>query len=157
MSAGYKGFDISLFFQGQYDADIMLGGMGIMPFNGDGGRGNLYSIAVDRWTPENNDPNATYPRLSYGSSGIAQTNNTQPSTWWLRNIDFLRLKTAEIGYTLPKAVLSKYKLENVRFYLRGVNLLTFSNFDLWDPELLTSNGGAYPNVSVYSLGANVQF
>ena len=166
ISAGYKGFDISMFFQGQYDADIMLGEerndqrfsqFGIFPFTGDGGRGNLYSVAVDRWTEENNDPYAMYPRLSYGSSGIGQTNNTQPSTWWLRDIDFLRLKTAEIGYTLSKKAVNKLKLDNVRFYMRGVNLFTLSDFDLWDPELLTSNGGAYPNVSVYSLGVNVQF
>ncbi|TRZ41280.1 SusC/RagA family TonB-linked outer membrane protein [Robertkochia solimangrovi] len=157
ISAQLKGFDVSLFFQGQSAADIMMSGIGIQPFIGDGGRGNLYTVAQDRWTPENNDPYAMYPRLSYGSSGIGQTNNTQQSTWWLRDINFLRLKTAEIGYTLPESVTQKMRLDNVRFYLRGTNLFTISDFDLWDPELLTSNGGQYPNISVGSLGVSFRF
>ncbi|UGU17216.1 TonB-dependent receptor [Sinomicrobium kalidii] len=153
----YKGFDASVFFQGQEEADIMLNGSGIHPFVGGGGTGNLYTVAVNRWTPENDDPYALYPRLSYGDTGLGQNNNTQGSTWWKRDIDFLRLKTAEIGYTLPKNVAQRISLENVRFYLRGTNLLTFSSFDLWDPELLTSNGGTYPNISVVSIGVNVLF
>tara|TARA_R110002050_G_scaffold173352_1_gene305511 strand:+ start:24743 stop:28168 length:3426 start_codon:yes stop_codon:yes gene_type:complete len=157
ISSKYKGFDLSLFFQGQSQADIMLSGTGIMPFNGDGGRGNLFSVATDRWTVENNDTNAMYPRLSYGSSGVGQNNNTQPSSWWIRDIDFLRLKTAELGYTLPGTISDKVKVKNIRLYLRGTNLFTISKFDLWDPELLTSNGGAYPNISVGSLGMSVQF
>ena len=157
LSAQYKGFDASAFFQGQHHADIMLSGNGIMPFNGDGGRGNLYAVATDRWTEENNNLDARYPRLTYGSAGIAQSNNTQTSTFWQRDVDFLRLKTAELGYTLPKSISDKAKLSNVRFYLRGTNIFTFSKFKLWDPELLTSNGGQYPNISVGSLGVNVQF
>lgn len=157
LSAFWKGFDASVFFQGQYRADVILSGNGIMPFNGDGGRGNLYREAVNRWTEENDNPYAMYPRLSYGSSGVGQTNNTQTSTWWLRQDNFLRLKTAEIGYTIPKNVTDRFKLTNVRFYMRGINLFTFSRFKLWDPELDTSNGGAYPNNSVYSAGFNVQF
>ena len=128
-----------------------------MPFNGDGGQGNLFSAATDRWTEENNNTNAMYPRLSYGSSGLGQNNNTQPSSWWIRDIDFLRLKTAEIGYTLPATISDKIKVKNIRIYLRGTNLFTISKFDLWDPELLTSNGGAYPNISVSSLGMSLQF
>lgn len=157
VSIDFRSIDLSLFFQGQKHSDILLSGTGIMPFSGDGGRGNLFSIATDRWTEENNNIDATYPRLSYGSSGIGQNNNTQPSTWWVRDVDFLRLKTLELGYTLPRSTSEKLKVDNVRFYFRGTNLLTLSSFDLWDPELLTSNGGAYPNISVSSLGMTVQF
>lgn len=136
----------------------MMGGSSIHPFDGGGGAGNLYTVAVDRWTPENDNPYAMYPRLSYGDSGIGQNNNTQTSTWWQRDIDFLRLKTAEIGYNLPDKLVEQWKLENVRFYARGTNLLTISSFDLWDPELsLASNGGQYPNISAVSLGTTINF
>ncbi|WP_348688489.1 SusC/RagA family TonB-linked outer membrane protein [Zunongwangia profunda] len=162
ISTQYKNFDLSLFFQGQQGADIMLSGIGIQPFSGDGGRGNLYSIATDRWTPENDDPYATYPRLSYGSSAVGQSNNTQGSTWWQRDQDFVRLKTAEFGYTLPKPVVERIGISNARFYLRATNLFTLTNFDLWDPELNTDNGngqngGQYPNISVASIGVNFRF
>ncbi|RNI31438.1 SusC/RagA family TonB-linked outer membrane protein [Rufibacter latericius] len=156
-SLGYKGLDISFFFQGQAEADIILEGRSIRPFSGDGGGENLYTIALDRWTEENPNPNAFYPRLSYGSGANGSNNNNQISSWWVKDIDFLRLKTAEIGYTIPSAISGKIGVGNARVYLRGVNLLTFSNFKLWDPELLTRNGARYPNISVYSLGFNLQF
>jgi TonB-linked SusC/RagA family outer membrane protein len=154
---GYKGLDVSVFFQGQAEADIALEGRSIRPFSGDGGGENLYSIALDRWTEDNPDPDAFYPRLSYGSGTIGSNNNNQMSTWWIKDVNFLRLKTAEIGYTIPSRITDKAKIGNARVYLRGVNLLTFSKFKLWDPELLTSNGTRYPNVSVYSSGVNFQF
>ena len=88
---------------------------------------------------------------------VGQNNNTQTSTWWLRDVDFLRLKTAELGYTLPKHIAQLLRMKNARLYMRGVNLLTFSKFDIWDPELFTSNGAQYPNNSVYSMGINLQF
>ncbi len=157
VSLGYRNLDMSLFFQGQAEADIILSGTGIIPFRGDGGGANLYKVALDRWTGENPDPEAMYPRLSYGSAAVGQNNNTQTSTWWLRDIDFLRLKTAEIGYTLPSHIAGYLKMKNARVYMRGVNLLTFSKFDIWDPELLTSNGARYPNSTIYSLGVNIEF
>lgn len=157
VTSEYKGFDVSLFFQGQNEADRMISGKGIKPFVEGGGAGNLYAVAIDRWTPENNDPHAFYPRLSFGDSGIGQNNNTQGSTWWMREINFLRLKTAEIGYTLPQSISDKLSLGNTRFYLRATNIFTISDFDLWDPELNTSNGGVYPNISVVSMGVNLLF
>jgi TonB-linked SusC/RagA family outer membrane protein len=156
LTLAYKGFDFSAFFQGQANADILLSGLSIMPFNGDGGIGNLQTIAKNRWTEENPNPNAFYPRLAYG--GAANTNNTQTSSWWVKDIDFLRLKTAELGYTMPQKLSGKIHASNVRFYLRGFNLLTFSKFKLWDPELSTStNGGGYPNITAYNLGLTAQF
>ncbi|MDN5210458.1 TonB-dependent receptor [Fulvivirgaceae bacterium BMA12] len=157
VSLGYRNLDMSLFFQGQAEADIILSGTGIIPFRGDGGGANLYKVALDRWTGENPNPEAMYPRLSYGSAAVGQNNNTQTSTWWLRDIDFLRLKTAEIGYTLPSHIAGYLKMKNARVYMRGVNLLTFSKFDIWDPELLTSNGARYPNSTIFSLGVNIEF
>lgn len=157
LTAEYKGFDLSLFFQGQSQADIMLNGESVQPFVGGGGIGNLYTAAIDRWTPDSDNPYATYPRLSYGDSGIGQNNNTQISSWWLRDVSFLRLKTSEIGYNLPARISNKASIQNTRFYIRGVNLLTFSKFKMWDPELNSSNGRAYPNITTVSVGVNVQF
>ena len=157
ITAIYKGFDASLFFQGQNFSDRFIGGFGIRPFIGDGGEGNIYTTSLDRWTPENNNAYATYPRLSFSASGIGQTNNNQASTWWLRDIDFLRLKTAEIGYTFEKDFSQKFGVDDFRIYMRATNLFTLSKFDLWDPELNTNNGGRYPNISVVSLGGTFQF
>ncbi len=157
ITAEYKGFDVSMFFQGQNEADRIISGGGIRPFDGGGGTTNLFAIAEDRWTPENDNSNVFYPRLSFGDTGIGQNNNSQTSTWWLRDIDFIRLKTAEIGYTLPEKFSKNFGIENARLYMRGTNLFTISNFDLWDPELNTGNGGVYPNISVLSLGFNVLF
>ncbi len=158
LTSRYKNFDVSLFFQGQQGATMQMEGQSIHAFDGDGGRGNLYSVVTNRWTNENNNPYAQFPRLSYGSSNIGQANNTQRSTWWQRDVDFMRLKTAEIGYNIPEELISKINISNVRVYMRGTNLLTFSSFDLWDPELTNSrNGSAYPTTRVISLGVNVNF
>ncbi|MDD7887543.1 TonB-dependent receptor [Flavivirga sp. 57AJ16] len=157
LTAKYKNFDLSLFFQGQNSAERFVGGQGIQPFIGDGGEGNVYKAALDRWTPENDNIYATTPRLSFGSSSDGQTNNTQLSTWWLRDIDFLRLKTAEVGFTLPSKITDKINIVSFRLYARATNLFTIGNFDLWDPELNTNNGSRYPNISVVSIGGTFNF
>lgn len=150
----WNNFDIGAFFQGTAQADRHVSGFGIMPFSGGSGAGNVYANAVDRWTEENPDQHAIYPRLAYGSE---YGNNTQTSSWWVRDVSFLRLKTAEIGYTIPSPVFKSVGITNARVYLTGVNLLTFSKFDLWDPELNTSNGSRYPNVRTITAGINVSF
>lgn len=157
ITAQYKNFDLSMFFQGQSFSDRFIGGAGIQPYLGDGGEGTFYKAALDRWTPENDNPYATTPRLSFGSSSTGSSNNRQASTWWLRDIDFLRLKTAEIGYTLPTSLTEKVGINNFRLYLRATNVFTISKFDIWDPELNTSNGSVYPNISVIALGGTFQF
>ncbi len=157
LTGQFKGFDLSLFFQGQNFSDRFIGGAGIQPFLGDGGEGTFYTASLDRWTPENNDPYATSPRLSFGSSSYGSNNNRQNSTWWLRDIAFLRLKTGEVGYTLPSDFTEKFGVDNFRFYLRATNIFTISDFKIWDPELNTSNGSRYPNISVVALGGTFNF
>ena len=93
--------------------------------------GNIFSNYNDRWTEENPSQDVFYPRLSWG----VNANNSQESTWWYRNMSMLRVKDIEIGYTLPKAWMNKIGLSNIRLYAKGSNLFTFSQFDLWDPEL----------------------
>ena len=155
ISLGYKAFDLQAFFQGQFGAEDQLAGLSIHPFSGGGGRGNLYANATDRWTEENPDPDAFYPRLAYGDA--LNTNNTQVSSFWTRKLDFVRMKEMEIGYTLPPSFTGNSAFSNIRIYFQGRNLLTFSDFDLWDPELNTSNGDSYPNTKVYAIGLDIQF
>lgn len=101
-TVGWKDLSVGMMFQGVAGAERVLNGSSVNPFNGGGGSGNLYSNIGDRWTEENPDQNAFYPRLSYGSETTSNINNFQKSTWWVRNMNFLRLKTLQISYNLPK-------------------------------------------------------
>jgi hypothetical protein len=101
---------------------------------------------------DNPSQNVFYPRLSYGTNN----NNFQPSTWWQRDISFLRLKTVDLGYTFKNGFKS-IGIQNLRVYFTGYNVATFSKFKLWDPELASANGTKYPLVATYSLGFNVKF
>ena len=136
-SIQYKGFDISLFFQGVGRTSLFLSGL--QPFGNVKVNRNVQTfIAENRWSPDNQDIRASYPRLTIEDS----PNNSATSDYWMRDGSFLKLKNAEIGYT--------YK--NMRFYLRGSNLLTFSKFDLWDPEQGGGNGLKYPTQRVFNFG-----
>ena len=156
-TVGWKDLTVGMMFQGVAGAERVLNGSSVNPFNGGGGSGNLYSNIGDRWTEENPDQNAFYPRLSYGSETTSNINNFQKSTWWVRNMNFLRLKTLQISYNLPKPWVNKVHLKNAAVYVMGTNLFTLSRFKLWDPELNTDNGASYPNTTSYSVGINFTF
>ena len=156
-TVGWKDLSVGMMFQGVAGAERVLNGSSINPFNGGGGSGNLYSNIGDRWTEENPDQNAFYPRLSYGSETTSSINNFQKSTWWVRNMNFLRLKTLQVSYNLPKPWVNKVHLKNAAVYVMGTNLFSLSRFKLWDPELNTDNGASYPNTTSYSVGINFTF
>ena len=156
-TVGWKDLSVGMMFQGVAGAERVLNGSSVNPFNGGGGSGNLYSNIGDRWTEENPDQNAFYPRLSYGSETTSNINNFQKSTRWVRNMNFLRLKTLQISYNLPKPWVNKVHLKNAAVYVMGTNLFTLSRFKLWDPELNTDNGASYPNTTSYSVGINFTF
>ena len=86
----------------------------------------------------------------------SNTNNNQASTFWMVDGRYIRLKNAEIGYTLPKRITNRAHIDRLRIYVSGVNLLTFSPFKLWDPDLQTGAAG-YPNNRVYNIGATLVF
>ncbi|WP_113654516.1 SusC/RagA family TonB-linked outer membrane protein [Pedobacter namyangjuensis] len=139
LTSKYKNFDFGFFFQGSGKSSIMMSS--IHPFNSD--QSTLFDfIAKDYWREDN--PNAAYPRLI---NNINSHNNFQPSTFWLRDVSFLRLKNVEVGYT--------YK--NYRLFFSGQNLLTFSDFKHWDPEVGSANGLTYPNLKVYSIALQLNF
>ncbi|MDR8392779.1 TonB-dependent receptor [Aliifodinibius sp. S!AR15-10] len=152
---GYKDFDFSFFFQGSERTSFFINSGNISPFrirfDEDYGRwyqhGLLETVAEDHWSEENRDPYAFFPRLS----NTEIENNNQASTWWLRDGSFLRLKTLELGYTLPPDLTERFGIRNLRAYATGTNLAVWSNFKLWDPEM-GGNGLGYPIQSVYSFG-----
>ena len=153
----YKDFYFGAFFQGVAGADRLLSGDGIIPFSNTTGaeRSNLFAVAEDRWTEENHAEHPFYPRLGYGATD--NKNNSQASTWWVKDIDFLRLKTLDFGYYLPKSVTRATRMKNARIYVQGVNLFYWSKFKLWDPELNTTNGTAYPNTRTITFGVQATF
>lgn len=149
----YKNVDFNVFFQGNGKTYRFIGGNNFLPGSSMGAMGNIFSNYNDRWTPENPRQDGFYPRLSYG----ANENNSQESTWWLRNMSMLRMKDVEVGYTFPRQWISSIGLSKIRLYVKGANLLTFSKFDLWDPEINTSNGSKYPIMKSFSFGLDINF
>ena len=155
VSAAWHGFDLSVFFSGVSNVTRIISGQLLFGASYNVIRlGQVYEdVALNHWTKANPNPNAEYPRISLNKI----ENNQQPSTYWQRDMSFLRLKNAEIGYTLPKKITKRAGLSTVRFYVQGVNLLTFSKFKLWDPELDASYGNVYPQVRTVTFGVNLNF
>ena len=153
-STGYKGFDISTFFQGSARSSFLVNSASITPFavNGGSQNGLLQVIAKDHWSEANQDSYAFWPRLD----NAINSNNRQSSTWWLENGSFIRLKSAEIGYNIPDPLLKKLRLRNGRIYVNGTNLFVLSAFKLWDPEMGASGLG-YPVQKVFNIGMSIGF
>ena len=139
MNVTYKKFDFGVFFNGSAKRTIMISG--ISPF-GQSDYNVTQFIADDYWSESNPNPNAKYPRLGLTSSQTA--NNTVASTYWMRNGNFIRFKTLELGY----------KFKYGRVYLNGDNIAVFSPFKLWDPEL---SWNAYPLQRTFNIGVQLNF
>ena len=149
-SVKYKNFDFSAFMQGVARSSFFINPNDISPFVNE--RNALSIIADNHWSENNPDPNAFWPRLST----YAIDNNQKQSTWWLRDGDFLRLKNIEFGYTIPESAGKVFSNTTTRLYFTGVNLMYFSKFKLWDPEM-AGNGLGYPPQRVLNLGVQVNF
>jgi TonB-linked SusC/RagA family outer membrane protein len=158
LSAGYKNFDLSFFFQGNARVSFFIDPVGIAPFYDR--RNALAMVARGSWTETNPDVHAFWPRLSternannFGKNdGTAEENWT--SSWWLRDGSFVRLKTVELGYNTN--ALKKMGLENLRVYLSAENLFVISSFKLWDPEM-GGNGMGYPLNRRFNIGVQLAF
>ena len=160
-SAKYKQFDISSFFQGSARSSFWIDVAATSPFvsyryNSSELSGYilenqlLKAYADDHWSEDNRNLYALWPRLS----STVNQNDNQLSTWFMRNGAFLRLKQFEVGYSLSPKVLRKFRMDNFRIYANGINLLSFSNFHLWDIEM-GGNGLAYPIQKVINFGFQV--
>lgn len=160
VSLGHKGFDFSVFFQGLGRESFWIDATsaystkynkyGTAPFVNNGQLLKAYSDS--HWSEDNRDIYALYPRYS----AYENHNNTQVSTWWMRDGSFVRLKQMELGYTLPQKLTNKIHIDNLRVYFQGNNLLCWSKFKLWDPEL-AGEGFNYPIQRTFNIGVNVTF
>ncbi len=157
-SIGYKLFDFSVFFQGSANSTFWINSAQSAPFIDDPNvpgisRNQLLKVwADDYWSEQNRNIYARWPRLGAYQSFLE--NNTLRNTWFMEDGSFLRLKSAEIGFNLPERLLNNLEIERFRIYLSGINILTFSKFKLWDPEL-AGNGLGYPIQRVVNLGINI--
>lgn len=150
----YKNWDFNLFFQGTGDTHRIIGGSTyFLPGSGQGLLGNIYDNYNDRWTEQNQSQDVFWPRLSEGPN----KHNYRASTWWKKDMSFLRCKLIELGYSLPKSVINKIGLKSTRLYVSGNDLFYFSKFKMWDPELNTSDGLKYPGMKSVMFGVDINF
>lgn len=150
-NASYKGFDLSVLGQGVANVKVFLEAEASQAFfNGAGAK--VYHLS--RWTAENPNPNADYPRILPSASN---SHNRVASSFWLYDASYFRIKSFILGYTLPQMLTSKVKIEKARFYFSATNLFTIrgdNRMKDFDPEV-PSGRGSYPNLKVFSLGLNL--
>ncbi|WP_177192411.1 TonB-dependent receptor [Chitinophaga arvensicola] len=150
LSLQYKGFDFSAFFQGAGNTDRSIGSYiksTLVNYS------SPLAIHMDRWTPENHNANAMFPRLLQNFN-----QNQSVSSWWIRNGAYVRLKNLQIGYNLPKNLMNQWKINSLRVYVAGSNLLTWAPDAIkgFDPERDISDSW-YPTFRVFSFGVNLKF
>jgi hypothetical protein len=155
--ANYLGFDLSTVWSGDARKFSSIAGSRLSQPFGDYGSSPI-TPQLDSWSPEN--PNAPFPRLS-----LSSTYNYVVSSYWVKNTSFLKLRNAQIGYTLPAALIKTAKISKVRIYFSGENLLTISSFRIMDPESITfgdplfaySGTAAYPTTKKFLAGVSITF
>lgn len=152
VNLGYKDFTLEAQFQGVQGVDVYPTGNIVFPFQN--GAGATMDWATDSWTPDNR--NSKYPLLTtYTDAG----ENFIPSTHWLRDASYLRLKNIQLSYNFPKIITDKMNLSRMMIYISGQNLLTISDFKLWDPEISSTINhlSEYPSLKTISCGINISF
>ncbi len=164
LGASWKGFDGSLFFQGAAIRDMFLSGVYdnghvdatiyTRPFHGNGN--SPYFLIENSWTPEN--PDSEFARLTTVAAEVGNANGWA-SSWWMRNADYLRLKNAQIGYTIKNSYFQNVGIDAIRLSFTGSNLITWSGLNKYgiDPEAPEISNGYYPQQSTYEFGVSVTF
>lgn len=161
-SAGFKNFDFSCFFQAASECSFLINHEKTAPFVNVGSNQSAWGsvtanammkeFADNRWTESDRDCYAMYPRLT----PQIVSNNNRASTWWLRDGSYLRMKSLEVGYSVPKKACQSIGMKSLRVYLSGTNLFTLSKFKMWDVEM-SDNGLNYPIQRVFNIGLNLNF
>lgn len=150
----YKGLELGVRLQGTALTTRMINDVNFLPFARGMQKGNLYARVInDRWTEENPSQDVFFPRMRDYMDG----HNYLPSTWWQKDMSFLRIKDIVLSYTLPQKTARKMGMSSMRIYGIVNNAWTFSSFKLWDPELGTNNGMRYPIMRTYNLGVELTF
>lgn len=155
----FKNFDLNIFFQGSQGNDILS--YTLMELNLLSGINNATTVALNRWTPSNTDTNV--PKATTGRT-------RRVSTRWIYDGSFVRLKNLSLGYTIPVTVLDRLNINKFRIYVSAQNILTFTNYEGYDPEVnyrsqsatdsnrnLGLDYGSYPNAKSYTVGLNIGF
>jgi TonB-linked SusC/RagA family outer membrane protein len=152
LNVGYKNFTLSTFWQGVQGIDLYPTVNLATPFNN--GAGVTKEWATDSWTPTN-----TNARLPILTTATGATENFQPSTFWLKDGSYLRLKNIQLKYNLPAAAASWLKLSKLTLFVNGENLVTFTKFKDFDPEknITGDTFYEYPSLKTFSFGLNVNF
>ena len=147
INLSWRGLDLNILVQGQAHVSQYL-------LLESGSTGNFFAQdAANRWRPDNTS--GTFPRVA--SEMLNSVNGVYQNTYWLKNAAFTRLKNVQLGYNLPKPLLSKLKIQSLRVYLSGFNLLTFDQLKTIDPEGGSAQGWFYPQQKVYNLGLSARF
>ncbi|MFC6997329.1 TonB-dependent receptor [Rufibacter roseus] len=152
INLNYNRFSLNSYFQGVSGISIYPTANLAFPFNN--GAGITRDWIGNTWTPEN--PNARYPLLT---TATGATENFQNSTFWLRDASYLRLQNIQLSYSLPDQLLAKIKIKKLALFVNGQNLVTWTDFKLWDPEqdIKADNLYDYPMMKTLSTGLNVTF
>ncbi len=145
----YQNFDMSLLFQGATGASLR-----VQTESGDIGNFLNYSYN-NRWSIDN--PSSTDPRLASRGDTYFTGGNFGNNTYYLFSKNYIRLKNIEIGYNLPKNLINKFKLGNLRIYANGLNLFTIDKLEVFDPESTNQGGTFYPQARVINTGVSVSF
>ncbi|WP_341834129.1 TonB-dependent receptor [Chitinophaga pollutisoli] len=144
LAANYRNFDITMLWQGATGSSQYIrtesGLIGNFPMK----------IASDRWTPENPDGSMPRPYDRDKEYWVSR-----PNTFWFWNTDYLRLKTVEIGYTIPESLRKRVNIEDLRIYVSGQNLVTFDKVKIFDPESPSGSGQFYPQTRIFNVGLNL--
>jgi len=155
VGAQYKGFELSVFFQGAGKVSTYLTGESAWPFIA--GTKTAFENAKESWTPERyaNGSTISLPRLT--AAPDANRHNYRVSSYWMRDATYLRLKNIELSYTFSNKLLKNLSMKSLRIYMNGQNLVTWTSMPYFDPEIPSSNGSVYPMMRVFNFGFNIQF
>src|SRR5690606_24015708 len=151
LAASWKGFDVSAFFQGVLKVDAYLEGALV---EGPVWENFTTEAWLDRWTPDNPDPHARMPKPALQ----VHHNFGDRNSFWVQDASYIKLRNAQIGYTLPLSVTERLRIDRMRIYISGQNLLTFTDQDLLlDPEFPSGRGTVYPQTRTISFGTSIGF
>lgn len=155
IGVGYKGFELSVFFQGADNVSTYLNDRAAWPFIA--GTMTAFENAKESWSQQRYEQGAkiSLPRLTAAPDG--NRHNYRVSSFWMQDASYLRLKTLEIGYTFDTKLVNRVGIKSLRLYANGQNLVTWTKMPYFDPEIASSNGAVYPMMAVFNAGVNLQF
>lgn len=150
LGVAYKNFDLSLLFQGVTGRSAYLDNNAMLAFYNNG---NVSNYALGRYTDQASWATATYPRLTT----VANSNNWRISSYWMKDVSYLRLKNLELGYTLPTKISKKIGMNGLRVYFNAYNVFSIDNMNGMDPEDHGDGIDRYPQVQIFNFGLNFKF